>query len=62
MSHRVPVVEDESHFDRGARIENLQAMESKRNGHEIAEDLLVTLTVNSRLASLVKALKLGIEA
>lgn len=62
MSHRVPVVEDESHFDRGARIENLQAMESKRNGLEIAEDLLVTLTTNSRLASLVKALKLGIEA
>lgn len=62
MSHRLPVVEDESQSDRGARIETLQAMESKRNGHEIAEDLLVTLMANSRLASLVKALKLGIEA
>lgn len=34
----------------------------RRNGYKIAEDLLATLAMNSRLASLVKTLRLGLEA
>lgn len=56
-----PVIKGETRDARYFRIRNLQMTQTKRNGHQIAEDLLVTLAMNTRLASLVKTLWLGLE-
>lgn len=57
-----PVIKGESFYARRTRLRNLQMTQPRRNGYKIAEDLLATLAMNSRLASLVKTLWLGLEA
>lgn len=61
MHNQGPVVEGETRYDRSVRIHNLQMTHPKRSGHKIAEDLLRTLAMSTRLASLVKTLWLGLE-
>lgn len=61
MHNQGAVVEGETRYDRSVRIHNLQMTHTKRSGQKFAEDLLRTLTMNRRLAYLVKTLRVGLE-
>lgn len=61
MHHQSPVIEGEIRYDRVVRIQKLHRTQPKRSGQKIAENLLASLEMNTRLASLVETLWLGLE-
>lgn len=61
MHHQSPVIEGETQYDIVVRVQKLQRTQPKRSGQKIAENLLASLEMNTRLASLVETLWLRLE-
>lgn len=61
MHHQSPVIEGETQYDIVVRVQKLQRTQPKRSGQKIAENLLASLEMNTRLASLVETLWVRLE-
>lgn len=58
--HRISQIEGESRDGESTRMQESSTTDTNRNGRKVAEDLLVTMERNARVAALVKELRLGI--